>query len=350
MVRGERRVRHGRHMSHAEHVAPAASIAGPASDPDIASRESAATPLRPARRRELRSEGASDDHIRGRRRRGELHNLRPGLYLTRDQVRESTAVDRHRALIRGFASELAKGSKLSHTSAAVLYGLPLWNVSLTRLHVSRLQHAGGHRSTWVHVHTVRSSLPTACIDGLAVTSCARTVVDCARMLPFEQGVIIADAALARRLTTRDELTDALRDMRGYAGVERARRVVGFADARSESVGESRSRVLFARLGLPRMELQHEIRNAAGLLVARVDFALPDLRIAGEFDGKVKYGRLLKAGQTPGDVVFEEKRREDAVRELHWGMVRWVWREIGAPAVVGNRWRRAISLAQGLQAG
>jgi hypothetical protein len=254
-------------------------------------------------------------------------------------------VQRHRALIHGFVGELAHDSVLSHTSAAVLHGLPLWRVPLQRLHVSRNQDSGGHRSAWVHVHTVRSALPAMHVDGVAVTSVARTVVDCARMLPFEQSVVIADAALHLGLATQQELAVAAWEMRGYAGVQRARRVVEFADGRSESVGESRSRVLFARIGLPVMELQHEIRDHAGLLVARVDFALPGLRIAGEFDGKVKYGRLLRPGQTPGDVVFEEKRREDAVRDLQWGVVRWVWDEIGSPAVVGDRWRRAIARAR-----
>src|SRR3712207_8138753 len=36
-----------------------------------------------------------------------------------------------------------------------------------------------------------------------------------------------------------------------------------------------------------------------------------------FRSKVKYGRLLKPGQDPGDAVFEEKRREDAMRGEDW---------------------------------
>jgi hypothetical protein len=33
---------------------------------------------------------------------------------------------------------------------------------------------------------------------------------------------------------------------------------------------------------------------------------------GEFDGRVKYGPLPKPGQGIGDVLFDEKQREDAL--------------------------------------
>jgi len=59
-------------------------------------------------------------------------------------------------------------------------------------------------------------------------------------------------------------------------------------------------------------------------------AWPELGVYGEFDGKVKYGRLLKPGQDPGEAVFAEKRREDEVRRATGGtMIRWVWDELHA---------------------
>jgi hypothetical protein len=68
-------------------------------------------------------------------------------------------------------------------------------------------------------------------------------------------------------------------------------------------------------------------------------------VLGEFDGRVEYGRLLRPGQAPGDAVFEEKRREDALRDERWGMVRWVWDELGSSALVA-RWRRALERGGG----
>jgi len=45
------------------------------------------------------------------------------------------------------------------------------------------------------------------------------------------------------------------------------------------------------------------------------------KTVGEFDGKIKYGRLLKPGQRIEDEIFEEKLREDAVRDLGLQVVR-----------------------------
>ena len=62
-------------------------------------------------------------------------------------------------------------------------------------------------------------------------------------------------------------------------------------------------------------------------MAYSDFGWPEQRTVGEFDGKVKYGRLLKPGQDPGDAVFEEKLREDAFRARGWEVVRWTWTDL-----------------------
>jgi hypothetical protein len=52
--------------------------------------------------------------------------------------------------------------------------------------------------------------------------------------------------------------------------------------------------------------------------------------------------LLRPGQDPGDAVFEEKLREDEIRDHAWKVVRWTWRELDAPGVVADRLRRAFA--------
>ena len=56
---------------------------------------------------------------------------------------------------------------------------------------------------------------------------------------------------------------------------------------------------------------------------------------------MKYGRLLKPGQGVGDVLFEEKRREDALRDLGWEVVRWLWEDLGDPRRLLERLERAF---------
>ena len=65
---------------------------------------------------------------------------------------------------------------------------------------------------------------------------------------------------------------------------------------------------------------------------------------GEFDGKTKYGRLLKPGQRIEDVIFKEKLREDAIRDLGLQVVRWIWRDLHRSGVLRERVRRAFARA------
>jgi hypothetical protein len=84
-----------------------------------------------------------------------------------------------------------------------------------------------------------------------------------------------------------------------------------------------------------------VRTSAGDLAGRTDFAWEADRLVGEFDGRIKYGRLLRPGQDPGDAVFEEKRREDLIRDEGWRMVRWVWGDLRTPHRFAARVRRAL---------
>ena len=98
----------------------------------------------------------------------------------------------------------------------------------------------------------------------------------------------------------------------------------------------------ARIGIPAPQLQWEVRSEHGQWIATVDFAWPERRTVAEFDGEVKYGRLLRPGQKPGDVVFAEKQREDAIRDRRWGVVRWCWDDIPDFVTVAGRLQRAFN--------
>jgi hypothetical protein len=178
------------------------------------------------------------------------------------------------------------------------------------------------------------------VDGFEVTGPVRTALDLARSLPHEAAVVTLDAALHIGALTQGALRERLFDIAGTPGSRSAARAVSAADGRSESVGESRSRVMLHRWKLAPSALQFEVRSGDGDLLGRSDFAWESDRLLGEFDGRTKYGRLLRPGQDPGDVVFAEKRREDAMRDENWGMVRWVWADLQRPDRLAARVRRA----------
>ena len=311
-----------------------------------------------SRTADLRAAGYDKGAVRRLVRAGMLTRLCRGAYTDR---RPDDAQSRHRLLVRAVLGELASGAAASHVSAAVLHDLPTWGLRLDRAHVTFARRSGGRRDDRLYLHTAPLEPDdVVVIDGLRVTSVARTVVDIARTAEFAPAVAVTDAALrlgtgraTQRRTERPtstrlllpgvsgpDLEAALQRASGWPGVPAARRVATFADARSESVGESRSRVAIAGAGLPPPRLQWPVPLSG--TTAYTDFAWPEHRTVGEFDGKVKYGRLLGPGQTPGDVVYAEKLREDAIRAADWEMVRWTWADLhdftDTAARIENRFR------------
>lgn len=289
--------------------------------------------------RDLRGSGLTTSDIRVMRRTGELQRLRRGVYVKDAAADEAEA---HRLLVRGTMQMLARDACASHTSAALLHGLPWWSDTLTRVHVTRSRPAGGRRDPVIHVHpALLLPVDRAEVDGIAVTSLARTTADCLRTLPYRRAVALGDAALRLGLS-RADLAEQLNRASRRLGASTARRAAGFIDGRSESVGESYSRVVLHELRLPRPELQVEVHDETGRLVGRCDFGWRRFRTLGEFDGRVKNGRLLKEGQEAGDAVFDEKVREDELRGLGNEVVRWIDADLGRPERLRERILRGFA--------
>ena len=100
-------------------------------------------------------------------------------------------------------------------------------------------------------------------------------------------------------------------------------------------------MILDRWGLAPSDLQFDVRTPTGAFVGRTDFVWEEQRTVGEFDGRIKYGRLLTPGRSPGDAVFEEKRREDEIRDEGWRVIRWIWGELAVPHRFAQRTRRAL---------
>jgi hypothetical protein len=287
----------------------------------------------------LTARGVTDADLARRVSAGELERVRRGAY-ARAAVDERTVEEQHLLLLRATVPLLEPGTALSHGSAAVVRGLPVWPEAVDRVHVTRPRHGGGRRRTAVYRHSspLRSD-EVESVDGWDVTTLARTVVDLARTRPLEQAVAAVDRALARGVR-EDELAAAVAGAAGWPGAAGARRAVALGDGRAESAGESLSRLLLLDLEVPTFEPQLPIVEE-GEVVARVDFGWEQERVVAEFDGKIKYGRLLRRGEEPGQVVYREKVREDMLRDLGWEVVRWVWADLAHPEVIAERLRRAF---------
>ncbi len=250
----------------------------------------------------------------------QLTRLRRGVYAAQPDSRQQL----HRLKLRAALPKLEPTTYFAHASAAVIHRLPLLAKRLEEIVVVRT--GGGHGSINPTLHARRGRVEqheVTTVDGLPVTTLVRTIADLVRILPFPEAVMVADAVLAKGVSVPGLLAATAKGR----GCRMARRALLFADGRSESPGESLSRVRMDAAGVPAPELQLEIRDERGAFLARVDFGWEELGIVGEFDGAVKYGRLLKPGQSVADVVEAEKLREQVLIEQGWIVIRWTWKEL-----------------------
>ena len=169
-----------------------------------------------------------------------------------------------------------------------------------------------------------------------LTSPPRAAVETASLVGVERALVIFDGAIDLDLATPEELAAMYRRVDGWPQTQHLQVPIRLMRPGAQSVGETRSRFLCWTQGLPEPELQFEVRNEVGIVIGIADMAWPEHGVLGEFDGKVKYGRLLLPHETPGDAVFREKRREDEMRRITgYVFVRVIWWDLGRPRIDGS---------------
>lgn len=290
--------------------------------------------------RDLDRLGLDDRDLRRRRETGELVRIRRGCYLPRVEWEAMSPTEQHIARAHAVAANASIEPVFTHVTAAALHGIPTVGMLGPRVHVTIEPTSSRRRQPDLFVHALPLDRARVLrIDGLLVSSVERTLVDQALTSSFQTAVVSLDWALAAGIA-RSELHAALEEANPTKRQRAATAAIEFADPASGSPGESLSRGVMHLIGAAPPELQVPISDARGL-IGVVDFYWPEVRLVGEFDGRTKYTRdEFTGGRTPGDVVFEEKTREDRMRATGRGFVRWGWREANDSAALTGRLRRA----------
>jgi hypothetical protein len=283
-------------------------------------------------RSQARSAGYDDRDI-ARAIHGKLwHRVRRGYYVHSDTWTTLDAVGRHLVRCRCVLDSLGPHAALSHVSGALAHGISVWDVSLEQVHVTRLDGGAGRIEAGV-VHHEGFCLDDDVVEvgGMRVLAPERCALETGSRVDNERGLVVLDSLLHRGLCDEEQLQARFAIMGAWPFMRHLHIAVRMATGKSESPGESRGRWLFWTLGLPAPECQFEVYDGSGVLRGTCDWGWPELKQLGEFDGKIKYGRLLKPGQEPGDVVFAEKQREDELRELTgFSMFRLTWGDYDRP--------------------
>lgn len=287
--------------------------------------------------------GHSREEVRTLLRTGEWQRRRRGVYCVGETAARA-AGDRRLAHLLDVAATLValpRRPAASHASAAAVHELVTPRGGLAEV---RLTDPGNWRVGRGY-RVSQGTLPAGTVTDWAsfsVTTVARTLVDCAREWELVDAVVALDDAIHRELTDPRLLRAAVAGARHWEGAAKAARAVGLADGRAESPLESAGRVRILTSGLPAPELQVELWDDDGF-IGRVDGWYDDAAVALEFDGAVKY-LDPRGGRSPGEVLWQEKRREDRMRAAGARPVRIAQEDLG-----GGSWPRVRDRLRGLLA-
>jgi very-short-patch-repair endonuclease len=209
------------------------------------------------------------------------------------------------------AAARAQGGVVSHESAAVLHEFDVLDLPTTaQVTVPR----GHHRRTSTIDCDLYWADEVPALDGR--TTKLRTVLDCARTLPFAAGLCVADSALRKGGIQQAQLVTAAAPLLG-PGSARARQVAGAADGRAESPLESVLRAVLLEAGIDCFVPQWVVQDES--FSARIDLAHPGLRIALEADSFAHHGTR--------SALTRDCRRHANLTIRGWRLIRFSWEDV-----------------------
>ncbi|NVM97204.1 DUF559 domain-containing protein [Arthrobacter sp. SDTb3-6] len=257
---------------------------------------------------EAESLGVSRDRLRG------SNFMAAGYGLYRPATWEFTLSEAARALCAA-----TPGAWISHTTAAQLHGLilPPWLQDAAELHVSKPRKLPETRRRGITGHTLLAyDDEVETVNGLRISTRARTWLDLARHLPLPNLVCMGDQLIRVPRAVFEGRTGpyatpaSLRAMtarhKNLQGIVRARDALGLMRVGADSAPETLLRLAMLDAGLPEPELQLSLWPTPSAPSA--DLGYRRRRIAIQYDGGTH------------DDPFQAKRdqrRDAAFRNAGW---------------------------------
>lgn len=219
---------------------------------------------------------------------------------------------------------LASGSACCLVTAALLWRCPLPLDLQNDLRIHLANTAGGTRPVRKGVagHKLMLRGPDVVkLDGVPLTTPARTWLDLASILALEDLVVAADhfiCSQSRSFGPKKLALCSIADLQGQVlanpgarGIRNARRALELCRVGADSAPETRLRLAIGRLGLPEPVLGHVVTDFTGREVAWPDVAFPDYKVAVNYDGR----HHLQERQRESDI-----RRDESIAAVGWASV------------------------------
>jgi hypothetical protein len=221
---------------------------------------------------------------------------------------------RRRGVVAGFSAAALHGSRwidaarpvdIIHDNRHPLAGLQVWSDNL----------AGDEITA---------------VDGISVTTPARTALDLACWYPTTTAVAALDDLTRATNLKLPDVELLIARYRGRRGIEHARTSLDLVDAGAQSPKETWLRLVLVRAGLPRPETQIPVCDDFGDALAYLDMGWENLKVAVEYDGEQ---HRTDRRQYTWDV-----RRSEIIERRGWILVRVVTGD--RPAEIVRRVRAA----------
>lgn len=291
---------------------------------------------------ELLTAGYDDRALTRMVRDGTLHRIRHGAYTWGQHWQGLDRVGRRKLAALATLRCARSPAALAGPNAADFLGAPVWDMG-DDVHLLRLDQRSGRRKGGKVQHRGRVLAEDLTIrDGVPLTDGTRTALDMIALTDVPRALVTVNGLLRAGETTPELLERRVGGLEHDPHTLITPVVLGLADARCESAGESLALHLCWTRHLPRPELQVEILNGLGQAVARVDFAWPERGLFMEFDGREKYLRYRRPGESVVDAVLREKQREELICGLTgWRCIRIVWADLFEPERTASRIRAML---------
>jgi hypothetical protein len=240
-------------------------------------------PAIPLDRATLRCQGLSPSQIDRAVRRGSLVATQRGVLIP------ARAVAAYDVRCRAALSTQRDDAVVWRRSAAALHDLPYvppeWSGSKAAVEVAAQRDDLTHSARRGMQRRIcrLDGVDVTLIDGMRVTSVARTLADLSRDHPRALMVGLMDAAVRDGRCSIEDLSAVLPRLFGLRGVVRARGAISLVRAGVDSPGESRARLAVVDADLPEPDLRLELWDDS-VLIARGDLGYRRWLIWLEYDG------------------------------------------------------------------
>ena len=199
----------------------------------------------------------------------------PGVYAPPDvepsAIQRAVAAwlwSRRRGVVAGLSASAVLGTK--------------W---INGLVAAELVHHNRRAPQMLTVHSDELSLgETTEVDGMTVTTPARTAFDLGRRLNLKDAVKRIDALMNATQLKVVEIESVIEGHPGVRGIGKLRKTLSLVDGGAESPYESLTRLMLVGAGLPNPQTQLPVFDELGFVVAYLDMGWPEYRVGVEFDG------------------------------------------------------------------